>query len=51
MSLVLELSSLPETSSNEVETAVLGRGDLDQDEDSPENTPCARADSSEAELW
>jgi hypothetical protein len=31
------MSSLPETGSDEVETTVLGRGDLGQDEDSLEN--------------
>jgi hypothetical protein len=49
-SLALGLSSSPEVGSGEAKTSVLGRGDLDRHEDSPENTPCLRAGSGEAEL-
>ena len=42
---------MPETGSSKVETTVLGRGDLDRDEDSPEYVPCPRAGSDGAELW
>jgi hypothetical protein len=45
------LSSLPETGSGEAETTVLGRGDLDRDEDSLEYVPYLRTGSSEAGLW
>jgi hypothetical protein len=41
----------PRAGSGEAETIVLGRGHLDRDVDSPENTPCLRAGSSEVELW
>jgi hypothetical protein len=51
LSLALGLSSLPEAGSGEAETVVLGRGNLGRDEDSPENTPCPRVGSGEAELW
>jgi hypothetical protein len=51
LSLALALSSLPEAGLGEAETAVLGRGDLGRDEDSPENIPCLRACSGEAEFW
>jgi hypothetical protein len=48
MSLVLGLSCSLEAGSGEATTAVLGKGDLDRDENSPKNTPCPRAGSSEA---
>jgi hypothetical protein len=51
LSLVLGLFCSPEAGSSEAETAVLRRGDLSQDEDSPENTPRPKAGSGKAESW
>jgi hypothetical protein len=51
LSLALGLSSLPEAGSGEAETSVLGGGDLDRDDDTPESIPCPRASSGEVEFW
>jgi hypothetical protein len=45
------LSLSPEAGSGEANMAVLGRGSLGRDRDSPELTSCPRQASSEAEFW
>jgi hypothetical protein len=50
MGLVLCLSFLPEVGSGKADIAVLGWGDLSQDEDSLEHTPHPRSGSGEAEF-